>query len=455
MSDYTYRMTISGSGKGLASPIISKVSHFPTARLAIIIGGVAPGDTALMTWATKHRKHQPVARDDVELEIVYAGQTVRKITIKEAAVLGYAETYDAADGLGRFELVIQQHCFGDKEHCYVPVPQRNGSLLHVVYRIDLLYLDSLDELVGMKRKTLALHAFFAGDQGELLSFAGNKQDPFAALRQRGFGPMGHLVPFRISFSLIRWDRETVQGQLELDLTTDLGRKLLGTRYPVIQDRIGQLVADGYGAKDAMLENRCRTVGSKTVKCNLAEWYRVSAGEKRMKITAPRIKLEYNNIRPKETKGSGIPGILEFVKVAATSAAATAQAEAAPVVEVVTKETKLPQNVSTETREITKGEIKTTRDRLLESVTNPKLKNAINEMYRPGATIGDGGLADAIKHELTTGELVGGKSHIQKGLERIRNLENILRKETLSYTDREILENLLNNLKDVLKGVNKE
>lgn len=40
MSDYTYRMTISGSGKGLASPIISKVSHFPAARLAIIIGGV-------------------------------------------------------------------------------------------------------------------------------------------------------------------------------------------------------------------------------------------------------------------------------------------------------------------------------------------------------------------------------------------------------------------------------
>ena len=47
MSDYTYRMTISGSGKGLASPIISKVSHFPAARLAIIIGGVAPGLTRI------------------------------------------------------------------------------------------------------------------------------------------------------------------------------------------------------------------------------------------------------------------------------------------------------------------------------------------------------------------------------------------------------------------------
>ncbi len=27
--------------------------------------------------------------------------------------------------------------------------------------------------------------------------------------------------------------------------------------------------------------------------------------------------------------------------------------------------------------------------------------------------GDGGLADAIRHELSTGELVGGKSHITK------------------------------------------
>lgn len=49
------------------------------------------------------------------------------------------------------------------------------------------------------------------------------------------------------------------------------------------------------------------------------------------------------------------------------------------------------------------------------------------MYRPKAKTGDGGLSDAIRHELKTGELVGGKSHIQKGMERLKNLENILKK----------------------------
>lgn len=64
----------------------------------------------------------------------------------------------------------------------------------------------------------------------------------------------------------------------------------------------------------------------------------------------------------------------------------------------------------------------------DEVSNTKLKNCINEMYRQGAEIGDGGLADAIRHELTTGELVGGKSHIQKGIERVKNLENIIAKQ---------------------------
>ena len=324
MSDCSYRMTISGSGEGLASLIISKVSHFPAAGLAIIIGRVAPGDTALMAWATKHRKRRPVARDDVELEIVYGNQTTRKISIKKAAVLGYTETYDAANGLGRFELVIQQHCFGDKEHCYVPVPQKDGSLLHVVYRLDLLCLDFLDELAGLKR---------APGSSITHPFADNEWSQPPALPQCLHFPTDWAIPLSISFNLIRWDRETVHGQLELDLTTDIGHKLLGSSYNVIQDRIVQLIADGYRTKDVLLEKRSQTVGRKTVKCDLAEWYQVSTNEKRMKVAAPRIKLEYNNIRPKTTKGSGIPGALEFVK-AAPAAAATAQAEAALVAETV-------------------------------------------------------------------------------------------------------------------------
>ena len=98
----------------------------------------------------------------------------------------------------------------------------------------------------------------------------------------------------------------------------------------------------------------------------------------------------------------------------------------------------------------KGASSSVRDQLLDAVSNTKLKNCINEMYRQGAAIGDGGLADAIRHELTTGELVGGKSHIQKGIEKVRKLENKIAKQNLSDNDLEIATNLLNELKSALE-----
>ena len=93
---------------------------------------------------------------------------------------------------------------------------------------------------------------------------------------------------------------------------------------------------------------------------------------------------------------------------------------------------------------------TVREKLLSSVSNEKLRNCINELYCPGATIGDGGLADAIRYEINTGELVGNKSHINKGIERVKNLENIISKQNLSNTDLSIATSLLADLKDALK-----
>lgn len=98
---------------------------------------------------------------------------------------------------------------------------------------------------------------------------------------------------------------------------------------------------------------------------------------------------------------------------------------------------------------TKGSSK--REKLLNRATNQKLKNAINEMYRPNAKKGDGGLADAIRHEIQTKELVGGKSHIRKGRERLKNLENILKKQTLNSSDKSIIKELIKDLKDALEG----
>ncbi len=92
-----------------------------------------------------------------------------------------------------------------------------------------------------------------------------------------------------------------------------------------------------------------------------------------------------------------------------------------------------------------------RDELLNAVQNDKLKNAVNEIYRPGATTGDGGLADAVRHELSTGELVGGKSHILKATERVTNLENIINKQNLSQSDLNIAKSLLDDLRNALGG----
>lgn len=92
-----------------------------------------------------------------------------------------------------------------------------------------------------------------------------------------------------------------------------------------------------------------------------------------------------------------------------------------------------------------------RDELLNSVQNDKLKNAVNQIYRPNAKIGDGGLADALRHEFKTGELVGGKSHIQKANERIKNLKNIIKKENLNSSDLKIAEDMISDMDNALRG----
>lgn len=89
--------------------------------------------------------------------------------------------------------------------------------------------------------------------------------------------------------------------------------------------------------------------------------------------------------------------------------------------------------------------------LLSSVSNQKLKSAIKELYRPGAKIGDGGVADAIRYEIKTGNLVGGKSHIQKGRERLRSLERILEKENLTIQEEDMVKELIEDLVQALGG----
>jgi len=90
-----------------------------------------------------------------------------------------------------------------------------------------------------------------------------------------------------------------------------------------------------------------------------------------------------------------------------------------------------------------------RDALLAEVQNPALRETISQLYRTGAEFGDGGTADAIRHERETGETVGGRSHIIKGEQSIRRLKRILRSEKLTATEKQIATDLLNDLLDAL------
>ncbi|NLL86760.1 MAG: hypothetical protein GX229_09760 [Syntrophomonadaceae bacterium] len=53
--------------------------------------------------------------------------------------------------------------------------------------------------------------------------------------------------------------------------------------------------------------------------------------------------------------------------------------------------------------------------------------------------------------LSTGELVGGKTQIIKGTERVKNLENIIKSQNLNPSDMQIAQKLLNDLKNALGG----
>ena len=92
-----------------------------------------------------------------------------------------------------------------------------------------------------------------------------------------------------------------------------------------------------------------------------------------------------------------------------------------------------------------------RNRLLSEATTSQVREIVRQVYRQGATVGDGGCADAIREQIRTGTLVGGRDHIRKGRERLRQIEKILSRMP-DHPDRELLERLRDDLRDALGGV---
>jgi len=67
------------------------------------------------------------------------------------------------------------------------------------------------------------------------------------------------------------------------------------------------------------------------------------------------------------------------------------------------------------------ETNSVKESLLARATQNDSKNLVKELYRSGSKIGDGGTADALRYELKTGKLVGGKSHKIKAEERVKQI----------------------------------
>jgi len=94
-----------------------------------------------------------------------------------------------------------------------------------------------------------------------------------------------------------------------------------------------------------------------------------------------------------------------------------------------------------------------RPMLMKKAKNTMLRNAISQLYRPGAVIGDGGTASVIKFEKRTGLGLGknGGTHEKKGREMIRYIEKKILTQNLSNSDRKLALALVKKLKQALGG----
>lgn len=87
------------------------------------------------------------------------------------------------------------------------------------------------------------------------------------------------------------------------------------------------------------------------------------------------------------------------------------------------------------------------------VSSPGLSGLLDDLYRPGAQVGSGSTAAAVRLELANpGALVGGRSHIQKAEDYIRALDDWLaRNPTASPGDRAAAENVIKDMQNALNG----
>jgi hypothetical protein len=84
--------------------------------------------------------------------------------------------------------------------------------------------------------------------------------------------------------------------------------------------------------------------------------------------------------------------------------------------------------------------------------DPQLSHLMDELYRGNAQVGSGSTAAAVRHELATGQQVGGAWHSQKAENMITALEKWLRTHPEATPgDRAAAENVIRDMRDALAG----
>lgn len=85
------------------------------------------------------------------------------------------------------------------------------------------------------------------------------------------------------------------------------------------------------------------------------------------------------------------------------------------------------------------------------VADARMKNIVGDLFRPGAKVGNGSTADAVRHELRTGELVGGKGHLTKAREVLTRLRTHLEDPAATPADKGTAKILAQDLLNALRG----
>ena len=84
-----------------------------------------------------------------------------------------------------------------------------------------------------------------------------------------------------------------------------------------------------------------------------------------------------------------------------------------------------------------------REKLISTVQDPKLNGIVDELYRPDATIGDGGTAAVLKDEFSQGS----SKHLQKAQDRLKQFQKLAKSKNLGLNDMDICENLIYDLEN--------